>query len=108
MEEKLQNYPLVPIKGMVVLPGMMLHFDISRKSAIHAVEEAMLTGQMILVVTQRENASDKIEKDQLYEVGTLAIVKQIVRLPEHMVRVMAAGVRRAVLSRVSEIGRAHV
>lgn len=102
MEEKLQNYPLVPIKGMVVLPGMMLHFDISRKSAIHAVEEAMLTGQMILVVTQRENASDKIEKDQLYEVGTLAIVKQIVRLPEHMVRVMAAGVRRAVLSRVSE------
>ena len=97
MKEDKKVIPVIALRGMTVLPGMMLHFDIKRKISIAAMEEAMLTDQMVLVVMQRDEMLEFPAREDLYEVGTIAMVKQIIRLPDDVIRVMIVGINRAVL-----------
>lgn len=97
MNDGKKSLPAIALRGMTVLPGMMLHFDIKRKISISAIEQAMLADQMIFVVMQRDENIEEPGRADLHEVGTLAMVKQIIRLPEDVIRVMIVGIERAVL-----------
>jgi len=97
MKEDKKALPVIALRGMTVLPGMMLHFDIKRKISIAAMEESMLTDQMMFVVMQRDEMIEIPARQDLHEVGTIAMVKQIIRLPEDVIRVMIVGLQRALL-----------
>lgn len=101
MNENSRKMPIVALKGMTVLPGSLIHFDINRKITIAAIEEAMQDDQMVFIVTQRDD-SESPQQEDLYKVGTVAMVKQIVRMPGDVVRVMISGITRAVLNEITE------
>ncbi len=97
MSESIVKMPVVALRGMNVLPGMIMHFDIGRKMTIAAIEEAMVSEQKVFIVSQIEEETEKPEKNDLYEVGCVCLVKQLVRLPDETLRVMVEGLERAVL-----------
>ncbi|MFA9465346.1 MAG: endopeptidase La [Velocimicrobium sp.] len=101
MRDDKKVLPVIALRGMTILPGMMLHFDIKRKTSIAAMEESMLTDQMIFVVMQRDDTLESPQgEEDLHEVGTIASIKQIIRLPEDIIRVMVAGIQRAGLKEI--------
>ncbi|MDY3917460.1 MAG: endopeptidase La [Candidatus Limivivens sp.] len=102
MSELIRNIPLVALRGMTILPSMVIHFDISRKRSIQAVEKAMLQDQKILVIAQRDPEVNEPEMKDLYRVGTIALVKQVMKLPKNIFRVLVEGVERAELTALSE------
>jgi len=87
--------PAIALRGMTVLPGMIAHFDISRDKSIKAVEAAMNDNQKIFLVTQRDVEVDNPELTDLYEVGIVAEIKQVIKLQNNIVRVLAEGQLRA-------------
>lgn len=87
--------PVLALRGMVVFPGMLLHFDVGRKMSALAIEKAMKTDQHIFVVSQRDIDIDNPKHDDLYEIGVIAEVKQILRQPENVIRVVVEGKKRA-------------
>lgn len=97
MVDKTITMPVIALRGMTVLPKMMLHFDISRTKSIAAVEKAMVGDQKVCLVTQKnsEEADPRIE--DLYQIGTVALIKQLVKLPNNVIRVMVEGMERAEL-----------
>jgi ATP-dependent Lon protease len=82
---------------MTVLPGMMIHFDVSREKSIKAVEKAMLGDRRVFLATQRTLDEGEPQFDELYQIGTLALVKQLVKLPQGIIRVMVEGISRGEL-----------
>lgn len=92
------QFPTVALRGMTILPGMVIHFDLSRKKSIEAVEEAMMADQKVLVVTQQNPDVEEPNFDAVYTVGTVALIKQVNKLPNHIVRVLVEGVARAALN----------
>lgn len=98
MNEIRYTLPAVTLRGMTVLPEMAIHFDVSREKSLRAIEAAMEDSQNIFLITQKEAAVDDPEMDDLYEIGTIARIKQIIKMPkEHMVRVLVDGKFRAKL-----------
>ena len=89
--------PLIALRGNVILPGMVAHFDVGREKSIRAVEEAMQKDQKIFVVAQRDPETDEPGRADLFDIGTAAHIRQIVKLPKNMVRVLVEGVCRAEL-----------
>lgn len=87
--------PTIALRCMTVLPDMVIHFDISRKKSINAVKKAMEDGQKIFLLTQRDEQVSDPDKDDLYNVGTVAQIKQIIKLPDSITRVMVEGVYKA-------------
>lgn len=97
MTKTIENIPAVALRGMTILPAMIVHFDISRKKSVKAVEQAMLRDQKLFVTAQKSpDVADPVMED-LYTVGTLVEIKQIVKLPKNIMRVLAEGVQRAEL-----------
>ena len=89
--------PAVALRGLVCLPDMILHFDVSRKKSIAALEAAMVKDQMVFLVAQKDPDEEDPKQEDLYTAGAMAKVKQIVKMPENMVRVVAEGKFRAEL-----------
>lgn len=89
--------PAVALRGMTILPGMIAHFDISRSMSIKAVEMAMMEEQKIFLVTQRDIEQDSPQKEDLYHIGILADIKQVIKLQNNIVRILVEGKRRAEL-----------
>ena len=85
MEEQVIIMPTVALRGMTILPGMVQHFDVSRKKSIAAVEKAMLGDQKLFLVSQKRPEIPEPELDDLYQIGTVAVVKQLVKLPSKSV-----------------------
>lgn len=94
--------PALALRGLTVFPNMLLHFDVGRESSIKALDEAMTSGQTIFLVAQRELAVENPQEGDLYAVGTISNVRQILRLPGDNVRVMVEGVSRGRLRQVVE------
>ena len=94
--------PALALRGLTVFPNMLLHFDVGRESSIKALDEAMTSGQTIFLVAQRELAAENPQEGDLYAVGTISNVRQILRLPGDNVRVMVEGVSRGRLRQVVE------
>lgn len=97
MKELTKEMPAVALRGMTILPSMIVHFDISREKSIKAVEKAMLENQEIFVVTQRDAEAEEPEEKDLYRVGTVVTIKQLMRLPQNIIRVLVEGTARAEL-----------
>lgn len=87
--------PAVALRGMTVLPGLVIHFDLSRAKSILAVEQAMMSDQRIFLVAQKEIEDDNPDYEEVYHMGCLAQIKQVTRLPENVVRVLVEGIDRA-------------
>jgi len=97
MSEEKQLMPVVALKGITMLPGMLIHFDIQKQSSISAINVALREGRRILVVTQKNTAVDDPEQVDLYAMGTVSVVKQMIKLPGNQIRVLATGIRRGYL-----------
>ena len=102
MEElnRQQTMPALALRGLTVFPQMLLHFDVGRQASIQALDESMASGQPIFLVAQRELAVESPQEKDLYSIGTICNVRQILRLPGDNVRVMVEGGRRARLRRL--------
>ena len=97
MKEEINKIPAVALRGMTILPSMIVHFDISRERSVKAVEEAMQRDQRLFVVAQRSADTKEPAKEDLYRVGTIVTVKQVMKLPKNIFRVLVEGTDRAEL-----------
>ena len=97
IEEQIRTMPVVALKGLTILPGMMTHFDAVKRQDIATVEYALVGDQKVFLVTQRNPEPEEPELEDLYQVGTIALVKQLVRLPGKVVRVLVEGLERGEL-----------
>lgn len=96
--------PVIALRGVTILPKMVIHFDVSRKVSIEAVEQAMRTDQTVFLVTQLSSQTEEPDKDDLYRTGTVATIKQLLKLPNGIVRVLAEGESKAVLKELDTSG----
>ena len=94
-EKDKHKYPAIPLRNTTVFPGMVVHFDVSRKKSVKAVETAMSTDQYIYLVTQLDSQVNEPELRDLYSVGTIAQIKQIIKMPGRILRVQVEGIDRA-------------
>lgn len=92
-----RNMPVVALRGMAILPHTIIHFDLSRKKSIAAVEQAMVESQRIFLVAQKETEAEDPGFEDVYSMGTIALVKQVIKMPNHIVRVMVEGIFRGAL-----------
>lgn len=100
MCEIMKIMPAVSLRGMVILPGMIIHFDISKPHSIHAVEEAMQKDEKIFLITLKNGDADEPVQEDFYEVGVIAKIKQLIRMPNNIVRVLVEGLERAGLQEI--------
>ena len=98
MSGLIQTLPVVALRGMTILPDMVVHFDVSRERSIKAIEQAMLREQKIFLVTQKDAQAENPGPEDLYRIGTIATVKQVIKLPHNIRRVLVEGHERAELS----------
>ncbi len=104
MSELTETLPVVALRGMTILPDMVIHFDVSRERSVKAIEEAMLRDQRVFLVTQKDVQVDNPGPEDLYRIGTIASVKQVIKMPQKIIRVLAEGLERGELSHFSEEG----
>lgn len=95
MSEEYRKVPAVALRGMTILPGMVAHFDVSRNRSIKALENAMVEDQTVFLITQKNVDKEEPEKPDLYTVGILAVIKQVIKLQNNVVRVLIEGETRA-------------
>ena len=95
MKNNMKILPTVALRGTVILPGTIVHFDVSRERSIRAVEEAMMQDQEIFLLAQRDPAVEDPVLEDLYKIGCVATIKQVVKLPKNIRRVLVEGIERA-------------
>lgn len=98
METMISKMPAVALRGMVILPGMIAHFDVSREKSMKAVEQSMMDSQKIFLVAQRDVEQEDPMVEDLYKIGVIAEVKQVIKLQNNIVRILVEGLERAELS----------
>lgn len=104
MANKKLELPMIPLRGMSVFPGMVVHFDIGREKSISALEDAVANEKQIFLISQRDiNKIENFSKEDLYKVGTICNVKQVLKLPGNNARVLTEGITRARLESMEEI-----
>ncbi|HIS81909.1 MAG TPA: endopeptidase La [Candidatus Scatomonas merdavium] len=97
MSDLIIMLPAIALRGTTILPDMIVHFDISRVKSVKAVEEAMLHDQKIFLVTQKDTEVEDPSQADVYKIGTVAAIKQVVKLPKGLLRVLVEGLERAEL-----------
>ena len=103
MERQTISMPMVALRGMTILPEMVIHFDVSRKRSVQAVQKAMQgKEQKVFLVAQRELSIEEPTQKDVYEIGTIAIIKQIAKMSKDMYRVLVTGQERAKLVQITE------
>ena len=100
MDNEIKSLPMVPLRGLTIMPGMVVHFDVSRERSIAAVQEAMVEEQKIFLTAQRSIDKEEPGADDVYEIGTVAAVRQIIKLPKQIVRVLVSGEVRGKLKEI--------
>lgn len=95
MREERRKIPAVALRGMTILPGMVAHFDVSREKSVKALENAMMQDQNIFLVAQIDVEQEEPEIDNLYRIGIIAVVKQVIKLQNNIMRVLVEGIERA-------------
>lgn len=91
---KHKKYPLIPLRGLTILPNMVIHFDVGREKSVQALEKAMKKDQMIFLTTQKSTLLESPDVNDIYQIGTISKVKQLLRLPGKTIRVLVEGVSR--------------
>ncbi|MBB3867635.1 ATP-dependent Lon protease [Parageobacillus toebii NBRC 107807] len=98
MKKKELVVPLLPLRGLLVFPTMVLHLDVGREKSVKALETAMVEDHIILLTSQKDVSVDEPDMDDLYQMGTLARVKQLLKLPNGTFRVLVEGIARAIIT----------
>ena len=99
---KKQVLPLLPLRGLTVFPYMTLPFDVGRVKSIKALEEAMINNQLIMLVAQKDARNDSPNEEDIYKVGTISKVKQLLKLPGDTIRVLVEGISRAEIGDITQ------
>lgn len=95
--------PIIPLRGMTILPAAVIHFDLNREKSVKALEYAMVKGGKLFLVTQRDSGVDMPEEEEdLCPVGTIAVIKQVTKLPNQIVRVLVEGTERGILQGINK------
>lgn len=102
MSSIIKQLPTVALRGLTILPGMVAHFDVSREKSIKAVEEAMMDEQEIFLLTQKNPEEEEPTAENLYSIGLVAEIKQVIKMPNDLVRVLVEGIKRAELNCFTE------
>lgn len=102
MDNETRSLPMVALRGLTIMPEMIVHFDVSRERSIAAIQQAMLEEQEIFLVAQKSIETENPGQDDVYETGTVASVKQLIKLSKKVVRVLVEGKNRAVLKKIEE------
>ncbi|UTR15494.1 endopeptidase La [Salipaludibacillus sp. LMS25] len=102
-EKGMRKLPVLPLRGLLVYPTMVLHLDVGRKKSVQALEKAMVEDHEIFLTTQKEISTDEPTKSDVYNVGTLAKVNQMLKLPNGTIRVLVEGLQRGVIERYNEL-----
>ena len=102
MNREIKSLPMVALRGMTIMPEMVVHFDVSREKSIAAIQEAMAGDQKIFLVAQKSIETDDPIQEDVYEVGTVGTIKQIMKLPKHIVRVLVSGETRGILKQLQQ------
>ena len=107
METKEMNLwevmPAIALRGLTIFPNMIIHFDVSRKKSIIAVEQAMMQEQKLFLVTQKDMSVEEPVQEELYTIGTIACIKQVSKLPGGLVRVLVEGINRGKLELMESV-----
>ena len=98
MDTMIRKLPAIALRGMVIMPGMIAHFDVSRTKSIRAVEESMMDEQHVFLVAQKDIEKENPDSSDVYKIGTIAEVKQVIKLQNNIVRILVEGKERAELS----------
>ena len=99
MRDMIQHLPAIALRGTTILPDMIVHFDVSREKSIKAIEKAMVQDQRVFLITQRDPQTEEPSQEDLYTVGTIGEIKQLVKNRKNMVQVLVEGKQRAELVR---------
>src|SRR5690625_5107220 len=101
---KIENtqYPLLALRGILVLPSMVIHIDVGREKSIKALEQAMMDDQIIFLSSQKEVAIEEPKPKDIYRVGTLAKINQMLKLPNGTIRILVEGLSRGEIIRYIE------
>ena len=102
MNREIKSLPMVALRGMTIMPEMVVHFDVSREKSIAAIQEAMAGDQKIFLEAQKSIETDDPTQEDVYEVGTVGTIKQIMKLPKHIVRVLVSGETRGILKQLQQ------
>lgn len=102
MDNETRSLPMVALRGLTIMPEMIVHFDVSRERSIAAIQQAMVEEQEIFLVAQKSIETENPGQDDVYETGTVASVKQLIKLSKKVVRVLVEGKNRAVLKKIEE------
>lgn len=102
MDNETRSLPMVALRGLTIMPEMIVHFDVSRERSIAAIQQAMVEEQEIFLVAQKSIETENPGQDDVYEIGTVASVKQLIKLSKKVVRVLVEGKNRAVLRKIEE------
>ncbi|MGN2336609.1 endopeptidase La [Clostridium cagae] len=94
MTQNLYTLPLIPLRGLTIFPNIVAHFDVGRKRSIAAVEEAMLNNEEIFLVAQKDPEIEDPEREDIYDIGTLCKIKQILKMSDNTIKVLVEGVKR--------------
>lgn len=97
-----QIVPLLPLRGLLVYPTMVLHLDVGRDKSVQALEKAMMEDHIIFLTTQKEISIDEPQEEDIYEIGTLTKIKQMLKLPNGTIRVLVEGIERGEIERFVE------
>src|SRR6478735_8374564 len=98
-----KNVPLLPLRGLLVYPTMVLHLDVGREKSVQALEQAMMNDHMIFLATQREISIDEPGEEEIFKVGTYTKIKQMLKLPNGTIRVLVEGLNRAQIESYMEL-----
>ena len=102
MDNETRSLPMVALRGLTIMPEMIVHFDVSRERSIAAIQQAMVEEQEIFLVAQKSIETENPGQDDVYETGTVASVKQLIKLSKKVVRVLVEGKNRAALKKIEE------
>jgi len=102
LDNETRSLPMVALRGLTIMPEMIVHFDMSRERSIAAIQQAMVEEQEIFLVAQKSIETENPGQDDVYEIGTVASVKQLIKLSKKVVRVLVEGKNRAVLKKIEE------
>ena len=100
--KKTISLPVLALRGLMVFPHMVLHFDVGRNKSVAALEEAMMEGQRIFLVAQKDAEVDDPGVEELCRVGTIAAIKQVMNLPGDNLRVLVEGEKRGILQSITQ------
>lgn len=102
MDNERKSLPMVALRGMTIMPEMVVHFDVSRERSIAAIQEAMVEEQKIFLTAQKSIETEDPGQEDVYDVGTVGTIKQLIKLPKHIVRVLVSGENRGILRRIEQ------